>query len=78
MKYKLGDCRLVSVLAERGWTQQDLADYVPIPRQQISDFATNRRKMSLTNAISIAKTIGCSVFDLYVMVPANKGAQSKR
>jgi transcriptional regulator with XRE-family HTH domain len=48
-----------------GMTQTQLGDKVGMSRQQISDYATDYRKMSLKNAKLIADAVGCHIDDLY-------------
>lgn len=65
MRHQMGRCLLPDLLAKRGWSQRDLAEKSGFTQTQISDFATNRRTMSLPTAVWIAGALGCSVDDLY-------------
>jgi DNA-binding XRE family transcriptional regulator len=56
-------------LREIGMTQQELADKVHMPKQQISDYANDRVVMSLKNAKNIASAINCAIDDLYEWIP---------
>jgi transcriptional regulator with XRE-family HTH domain len=56
-------------LQEIGMTQQELADKVHMPKQQISDYVNNRVTMSLKNAKNIASAINCTIDDLYEWIP---------
>lgn len=65
MRRNIGKCRLPELLRKRGFTQQQIADRAGMPKQQISDYATNRRVMSLLTAKIISETLGCTMDDLY-------------
>lgn len=72
MQYDIGRCRIVEMLSERGWTQQDLADRSGYSKQTVSFYATMRRKrMPLDIAVSFADVLGCSPRDLYEWIPKN-------
>lgn len=62
----LGRCLLDERLKEKGLTRQDLADKTGFDFRQLSLWATNRRAMTLKNAIIVANTLGCAVQALYV------------
>lgn len=57
----LGRCRLGDILDTIGWSQQDLADYAGIGKDQISRYVTEnprqKRKMSLFVSILITDVI---------------------
>jgi transcriptional regulator with XRE-family HTH domain len=65
MLVRVGKCLLQDHLKKFGMTQQELANKLSLSRSQISDYANNRKIMSLKNAKSIAKVIGCTIDDLY-------------
>lgn len=65
MVYKPGRCLLKQRLKEIGRTQQWLSEITGITKSQISDYATNRRVMTLSTAKTIANAIGCNIDDLY-------------
>jgi DNA-binding XRE family transcriptional regulator len=67
--YKVGRCLLQQRLDELGMTQQELANKVHMPKQQISDYANNRVTMSLKNAKNIASALRCHIDDLYEWIP---------
>lgn len=70
MRKRIGICQLPRLLHRQGITQQQLADRTGFSPTQISDYVTNRRMMSLTNATIIAGVLGCRVEDLYQWVEA--------
>ena len=47
--------------AERGWSQQDLADALGVSRQTVNAIETGRYDPSLPLAFRIARTFGASV-----------------
>jgi DNA-binding XRE family transcriptional regulator len=61
----VGKCLLLKRLNDRGMTQQELADKIPMNPQQINDYIHNRKTMSLKTARVIAKGVGCYIDDLY-------------
>jgi transcriptional regulator with XRE-family HTH domain len=71
MRNKVGVCQLPRLLQRKGWTQQQLSERIGISVSQLSDYATNRRTMSLKNATVIAGALGCAVEDLYYWVSSD-------
>lgn len=65
MAYKPGRCLLTVRLREIRKSQNWLAEQTGILKSQISDYANNRRTMSLATAMTIAAAIGCYIDDLY-------------
>jgi len=65
MRYELGRCLLRIRLQERGLKQQDIVDSLGYRKSEISEYANNKRIMSIEVAINIAKFLMCSVEDLY-------------
>ncbi|MBG9786904.1 helix-turn-helix transcriptional regulator [Brevibacillus laterosporus] len=63
--YKVGRCRLGTILEENKMEQQQLADKVGMTKQQINNYCKNRTRMSLENAINIAKAVKRPVEELY-------------
>lgn len=78
MRYVLGRCLLAERLNAINSSQQALAEKEGYSAQQISDYATGKRKMSLVNAITIAETLGCSVKDLYECVPVKRSVRRRQ
>jgi DNA-binding XRE family transcriptional regulator len=66
--YKVGRCLLQKRLNEIVMTQQQLSEKIHMPKQQISDYATNRKRMSLGTAKTIADALNCTIDDLYEWV----------
>ncbi|MCY9587504.1 helix-turn-helix domain-containing protein [Paenibacillus alvei] len=74
--YDIGRCRVVDILREIGWSQQDLANHSGLDKRTVSFYATNRRKkMPLQIAVIISDTINnktdveVSPRDLYEWIP---------
>lgn len=65
MGYVPGRCLLQRRLREIGKKQQWLSEVTGMTRSQISDYANNRKLMSLLSAKTIAAAIGCHIDDLY-------------
>ncbi|NIK69437.1 helix-turn-helix transcriptional regulator [Paenibacillus sp. BK720] len=73
MKYELGRCLLQECLEERGISREALAGALLYKPERLVDYIENKRLMPLKTAISIADTIGCSVNELYELLPAEGG-----
>jgi plasmid maintenance system antidote protein VapI len=65
MKIELGRCLLNERLLGANMTKEELAHTLQYKPERLTDFIENKRIMPLKVAISIAKTIGCDVTDLY-------------
>ncbi|WP_025682766.1 helix-turn-helix domain-containing protein [Paenibacillus maysiensis] len=65
MAIKPGRCLLKQRLREIRKDQQWLSEVTGIAKSQISEYANNRRLMSLTTAMNIAAAIRCHIDDLY-------------
>jgi plasmid maintenance system antidote protein VapI len=65
MGYRPGRCLLTRRLNEINKTQQWLSEKTDINKTQISDYANNRKVMSLSTAKTISVAIGCYIDDLY-------------
>lgn len=68
MKYKLGACNLPALLKEIGWINQDLADRLGWKRQQVSDYCTEKKKMSVATLYSVADTMGIDPRRIYDLI----------
>lgn len=55
---------LPQLLAERGWTQQRLADETGIARTDINLFCTGKKRLGLVRAGRIADALGVSLLEL--------------
>ena len=53
--------------AERGWTQQDLADRLDVSRQTVISVETGKYDPSLPLAMRIARQFRCRVEDLFFL-----------
>jgi putative transcriptional regulator len=51
--------------AERGWSQQDLADKLDVSRQSVNAIETGRYDPSLPLAFAIARLFGRSLEELF-------------
>ena len=57
--------RVKELRAERGWTQQQLADAVSVSRQSINSIEPNRYVPSLELALDFARAFGCSTDEIF-------------
>jgi plasmid maintenance system antidote protein VapI len=73
MKYDLGRCLLQKQLEERGMSREALAGALFYKPERLADYIDNKRLMPLKTAISIADTVGCTVNDLYELIPVERG-----
>jgi transcriptional regulator with XRE-family HTH domain len=64
MAIRPGDSRLHTILREKNLTLSALAKLTGIRLTQLSDYAHNRRKMSLANAATIGAALGVPIEDL--------------
>jgi putative transcriptional regulator len=60
MKNRLKDLR-----AERGWSQQDLAERLEVSRQSVNAIETGRYDPSLPLAFRIAEIFGMMIEDIF-------------
>ncbi|MEB8651888.1 helix-turn-helix transcriptional regulator [Bacillus cereus] len=67
--YVVGKCLLKDRLRDAKMTQQDLAIAINRPKTRISEYARNKKAMSLATAKSIAVVLKCHIDDLYEWVP---------
>lgn len=58
--------RLRALRAERGWSQQDLADRLDVSRQSVNAIETGRYDPSLPLAFRIADLFGQSIEAIFV------------
>jgi putative transcriptional regulator len=57
--------RVKELRAERGWTQQQLADAVSVSRQSINSIERNRYVPSLELALDFARVFGCPTDEIF-------------
>jgi putative transcriptional regulator len=57
--------RLRQLRAERGWSQQALAERVGVSRQTINAIETQRYDPSLPLAFKLAETFGCRIENIF-------------
>ena len=58
--------RLRVLRAERGWSQQDLAERLEVSRQSVNAIETGRYDPSLPLAFKIAELFGLAIEDVFV------------
>lgn len=73
IELQFGKCLLLDLLHKRGWNQNMLCEMTGLKKSQVSEYANNRRTMSLKTAIVIAHVIGCHVEELYENTIVGKG-----
>ena len=59
--------RVKELRAERGWTQQQLADAVGVSRQSINSIERNRYVPSLVLALLFSRVFTCSTDDIFTL-----------
>ena len=59
--------RVRELRAERGWTQQQLADAVGVSRQSINSIECDRYVPSLPLALSFARVFGVSTDEIFTL-----------
>jgi putative transcriptional regulator len=57
---------LRTLRAERGWSQQDLAERLDVSRQSVNAIETGRYDPSLPLAFKIAELFACAIEDIFV------------
>lgn len=78
MTFEVGKCLLHKRLREARMTQQELADKIGMKRQQVSDYANNRKVMSAKTMKVISHAIGCSMEDLYEWIPTRQPKSARQ
>lgn len=58
--------RLRELRAERGWSQQDLAERLEVSRQSVNAIETGRYDPSLPLAFRIAETFGLAIEAIFL------------
>jgi putative transcriptional regulator len=59
--------RVKELRTERGWTQQQLAEFVGVSRQSINSIERERYEPSLTLALRFARVFGCATEDIFTL-----------
>ncbi|CAH1212011.1 hypothetical protein PAECIP111892_03683 [Paenibacillus auburnensis] len=57
--------KVVVCRAEKGWTQQELAELVDVSRQTIASIEKNKYNPSLILAFKISSVFGKSIIDVF-------------
>lgn len=73
MNSRVGKCLLADLLKKSDLTQQQLAEMVNIPKQQINKYVNDHQMMSYKTARKISKVIGCQMEELYEWESKGKG-----
>jgi putative transcriptional regulator len=68
--------RLRVLRAERGWSQQDLADRLQVSRQSVNAIETGRYDPSLPLAFRIANLFGQSIEAIFIDGAAGAGTDA--
>ncbi|MCP1159333.1 helix-turn-helix domain-containing protein [Bacillus infantis] len=61
----VGKCLLLNLLNKRYMTQVDLSEKTGISKQQINEYISINRLMTIYNAKLIAEALDCNIDDLY-------------
>jgi len=61
--------RVKELRAERGWTQQELAEAVGVSRQSINSIERNRYVPSLPLALTFARVFALTVDEIFTLEP---------
>ena len=64
--------RIKELRAERGWTQQELADAVGVSRQSINSIERERYEPSLSLALAFARVFGRPTDDIFKLEEKKK------
>lgn len=64
-RIELERCRLYEVLQEKSLSVQDLIDRTGYSKQEISNWATGIKQMSLKTAFTVSLAVGCQPMELY-------------
>jgi putative transcriptional regulator len=67
--------RLRLLRAERGWSQQDLAERLEVSRQSVNAIETGRYDPSLPLAFRIAELFGLAIEDVFV-TPSSRSSSA--
>lgn len=67
--YDVGKCLLSDRLSDSRMTQQELADIMGVTRQQIHNYTSDNRLMTLPIAKNVAAVLHCEIDDLYEWIP---------
>lgn len=59
--------RVREMRAERGWTQQELADLVGVSRQSINSIENGRYVPSLPLALTFARVFRCTTDEIFTL-----------
>lgn len=60
-----GVCLLQKFLDDNNMTQSELSRRSGVPQRSISDYAADKRQMSVSAGKAIAAVFGCRIEDLY-------------
>lgn len=57
---------LRALRADRGWSQQNLADQLDVSRQSVNAIETGKYDPSLPLAFAIARLFDCAIEDIFI------------
>jgi len=69
--------RVKELRAERGWTQQQLADAVGVSRQSINSIERERYVPTLRLALLFARVFGCATDDIFALETNHAAARQR-
>jgi putative transcriptional regulator len=69
--------RVKELRAERGWTQQQLADAVGVSRQSINSIERERYVPSLQLALTFARVFGRATDDIFTLETPHAAARQR-
>jgi plasmid maintenance system antidote protein VapI len=72
MLYKVGRCLLEDILESKRLERSYLTDKLHMSRQQINDYISHRRVMTLRTAKNIAEVLNVTIEELYEFEQASR------
>lgn len=77
MSFKVGRCLLARILKEAKMTQRELCEKLNMSQSQVSDWVNDVKKMSLSNAKSVAHVLRVHIDDLYEWIPIDPSERKR-
>jgi transcriptional regulator with XRE-family HTH domain len=78
MRYKLGRCNLYDLAKEIGWSNKDLQEKLQMTRQQVHDYATNKKRMGAAMIFAVADEMGVDPRRIYELIPVRKQPRRRK
>lgn len=75
MAWQADKCLLRVCLKQAKMSMVQLSEKTGISISQLSDYASDRRGMSLNNAKTLSKALECRIEDLYTWVEIRRGGR---